>query len=219
MLLQAASSVQTASAPEWVSIVAAFGLGALLASIVQGGVLWLNGRAQRRHETALRTADRQHETELRRIDHEHERAVDLLADRRAQRDHREARIYGNLHMIVEAAVLVMDQVQRLRLYPQEYKDASVDTAKAIEQLQAVRAAIRLDEETDVLMDRLSKAVRDFHVWWIALETREQAREAKEGRLGDLTMEAIRLGDALAELLREIIREAREALAKAEAALE
>ncbi len=74
--------------------------------------------------------------------------MQALADRRAQRDHPGARIYGNLHTIVEAALAMAIQTQILRTVPQKYKDAALEMEAAVEKLKAVQLAMRLDRETD-----------------------------------------------------------------------
>ncbi len=80
-------------------------------------------------------------------------------------------------------------------------------------------AIRLDRETDVLFERIVQAVRDYNLWWVALDMRERVREAGDESLGEYTKDAFERGEKLLVLLDKIIVEARGALEQAEAALE
>lgn len=204
--------------PGWLSFLGVLGLGALLASAVQAGVLWLNGNAQRGHERQLREADRRHENELRVLDHEHERRMQALEDKRAQRNRRAERIYANLRRLVDLGVALADGVGRLRLRPQDYTKIDPNLKNAIDKIETERAALLLDAETKALFVRVGEAARKWNVFWDAIDNREQARNTSE-RLGELSKEMLRSGDELAALLDDLVAEARDALAKAEAALE
>jgi hypothetical protein len=153
-----------------------------------------------------------------RLRREHESQMLVLADRRAQRDRRGDRIYGNLHTIVDAALAIVLQVQILRSVPQKYKDAAPEMAVATEKLKAVQPAIRLDRETDALYERVVKAVYAYNLWWIALDVLDRARDSADPRFGEYTKDAAEQGEKLAALLDEIIVGARAALEEAEAAL-
>jgi hypothetical protein len=215
----AASATQTAAAtPDWLTFVGALGLGALLAAAVSGGFQLLNGKADRRHENELRTADRTHEKELRLVDQEHERRMQATADRRSQRDRRAARIYSNLVRLVDLIVALKDEVQRLRVRPQEYTKTDPNLKEAVAKLEKERPALLLDAETQALFSRTGEAVQKWNVFWNALDAKEAAKGTGE-RLGEYTKAiADSAGDALL-LLDKLIDEAREALEKAEAALE
>ncbi len=180
----------------------------VVSSIIAGAFTMWNDHLRRRHETDVRSADR-----------EHVQRMQALADRRSQRDHRGARIYGNLQTIVEAALALAVQTQILRVVPQKYKDSAPKMEAALDKLAAVQPAMRLDGETDVLFERIVQARTEYNVWWIALDTRERIREAGTERLGEYTKDAFERGEKLATLLNEIIVGARTALERAEAALE
>lgn len=183
-------------------------VAALVSTIIGGAFTMWNDHLRRRHETQLRTDDR-----------EHERRIQALADRRARRDHRGARIYDNLYTIVDAALAVLLQVLILRGAPEKYKDSAPKMNAAMDKLKAVQPAMRLDRETDSLYESVVRAVYDYNMWWIALDTRERMREAGDGTLGDLTKDAFERGEKLTVLLDEIIAAARAALEQVEAPLE
>ena len=102
------------AAPDTTTLIVTSAVVAALVSTIIGGAftMW-NDHLRRRHETQLRTGDR-----------EHDRRIQALADRRARRDHRGARIYDNLYTIVDAALAVLLQVLILRGAPQKYKDSA-----------------------------------------------------------------------------------------------
>ncbi len=204
--------------PGWLQFVGAIGIGALLASAVQAGVAWLNGNADRAHESELRAADRTHEKELRLVDNEHERRMEAMTDRRAHRDRRADRIYANLLRIAAVGVAMRDEVQRLRLRPQDYTKLDPNLKEAVDAADRERPALLLDAETEALFHRVGVAMQGWNSFWVAVDNREHAKNTSE-RLGEYSKEMLKAGDELSELLVKIIAEAREALAKAEAALE
>jgi hypothetical protein len=204
--------------PTWLSYLGVLGLGALIGSTVQAGVSWLNGTAERGHETALRSADRQHEKELRELDQKHEGRMQALADKRANRDRRATRIYANLHRMVALAVAMRDEVQRLRLRPQEYTKLDPKLKVAVDAAERERPALLLDAETETLFHRIGEAMVGWNYFRVTVDDREHAKSTSE-RLGEYSKEMLKAGDDLSAMLVQIIAEAREALAKAEAALE
>src|SRR5437899_1442883 len=139
---------------------------------------------------------RNHEMQLRNDDREHERSMQALTDRRAQRDRKAARIYGNLHAVVEVAVAVALQVFKLRTVPELYNQEAPEKQAALNKLKALQPAIRLDRETDMLYERVVQAVIDYNLWWVTLDTLERAREAGDDRLGQFTKDAVAQGDKL-----------------------
>jgi hypothetical protein len=146
-------------------------VAAVVSAIVGGVFTMWNDHLRRAHESHVRQDDRGHDREMQ-----------ALADKRAQRDHRGSRIYENMLGVVEAVVAMRDQVERLRLYPQDYRKGAPELS--------------------------------------LLDEREKVRiGGGQERLGEYTKEVHRDGDQLANLLLEVMSEAREALAQAEAALE
>jgi hypothetical protein len=189
-------------------ILTSIAVAALVSTIIGGAFTMWNDHLRRSHETQVRSDDRDHEARMQ-----------VLVDRRAQRDRRSDRIYGNLHTIVDAALAIALQVQIIRSVPQKYKDAAPEMEAATEKLKAVQPAIRLDRETDALYERVVKAVYAYNLWWIGLDIRQRASESADERLGEYTKDAIEQGVTLTTLLDEIIVEARAALERAEAAVE
>ena len=177
--------------------------------------LWTR-HEDRIHEAARRRADRDHETELRRLDHEHELLRDRLADRRTVRDRRVDRIYKNLSTILEGVLALGELVDHLRRKPLDYRNDSPEVDKALATITIERTALLIDEETTALFNRLGQALTAHRVWWQSIEVWEMAQQAQTNDLPDLTKDRIKTGDKLANLLLDIIGEAREALAKAEA---
>jgi hypothetical protein len=204
--------------PAWLSLLGALGLGALLASAVNAVVLWLNGRAQRGHESDLRAADRAHEVALRQLDQAHHERMQSISDRRVVRDHRSERIYRNLLSVVDIVTMLKDEVDKLRYFPQKHEESRKHLGKVVDHIIKQRPALLLDTDTSALYDRLGDAIQKWNVFWEAIISKDKAKAAGENP-AEFTKTFAETGPELTLLLSEIIAEARTALARAEAPIE
>ena len=187
----------------WITVVSAFGFGALGAAIVQvvGGAL--AGRAQR-----------QHEADIRQLDRDHELRSQQLADERARRDHREARVYTNLVALADLMLNLGARVEGLQLHPARYRDSGPGFFDAMDLIAPLRASIVLDAETEPLLRQVKEAETQYREFLADLETWQTARPGVQRPDVPSIHEK---GSALLELTKRILTEARQTLEKTEAA--
>jgi hypothetical protein len=162
---------------------------------------------------------RAHESQVRKDDRGHDREMQALADKRAKRDHRGEGIYANVHSILELVASVGDEVQRLRTRPQDYLSGGDAITTAIDNIKKIRPSLLIDPETSKLFHQVDGAVNELNLFWIALDTRASVKSAQVERLAEYRKQVHDLAAAVTQKLDDIVIEARQVVAKTEAALE
>jgi hypothetical protein len=110
------------------------------------------------------------------------------------------------------------RVSDLRLYPTHFGKDDPDLADAAKRMRDLLPVVLLDAETSQLYSRLEATLVKFTLFTTALDDWKGVGEEKRESRAEYTRQVSEIGGELQGLLQQIPVEARDALAKTEAAL-
>jgi hypothetical protein len=194
----------------------------VVAAVIQGLVLWLNGRRQeearkddRAREERLKQADRDHEERLRRMQLDHEARLDYYADRRRMRDVKLERVRAALKILVAASTKASGAASGLVHGPANDRERYTgDLVEVMETMNESVADIAVDAESQALADKIRKLVWDAGVVYrsqqqIVEEGAAQGRQVNQQRMDrmeEFAEQILRFANELAPAAREMLAE-------------